>query len=161
MKEFTQNGITLVFYQKPNDEKFSFLIKDNEELTEKLLASVKTKRVKETNIKYAVNGIFNKIAGGDFTKKQKVKNPIAPINYSSCERVTISAFCEDYSTEYYSFYYGGSLEYSELVPKVNVIFIEGKRSQDFGKGLQCRYFEIPKSLYNVLKGGKSAYPILY
>lgn len=55
MKEFNQNGITLVFYQKPEDEKFSFLVKDNEGLTEQLLNSVSTKRVKEKDIKYAVN----------------------------------------------------------------------------------------------------------
>ena len=61
MKEFNQNGIILVFYQKPEDEKFSFLVKDNEELTEQLLNSVSTKRVKEKDIKYAVRGIFEKI----------------------------------------------------------------------------------------------------
>jgi hypothetical protein len=80
MKEFTQNGITLVFYQKPNDEKFSFLIKDNEELTEKLLASVKIKRVKEMDIKYAANGIFEKIKHGDFAPvKKKQTNSIFTI----------------------------------------------------------------------------------
>lgn len=59
--KFTKNGITLVFYKKLGDEKFSFLVKEKEELTEKLIKSVKTKRVKEKNIKYAVKGIFEKI----------------------------------------------------------------------------------------------------
>ena len=79
MKEFNQNGITLVFYQKPADEKFSFLVKDNEELTERLLNSVKTKRVKEKDIKYAVRGIFEKIEQNLLLTNQKLKKMNNPI----------------------------------------------------------------------------------
>jgi|SRR5690606_20157281 len=83
MKEFNKNGITLVFYQKQGDEKFSFLIKDNEELTERLLNSVSTKRVKEKDIKYAVKGIFEKIEQNLLitTKNQTdMKNPIVELS---------------------------------------------------------------------------------
>jgi hypothetical protein len=73
MKEFNQNGITLVFYQKPEDEKFSFLIKDNKELTEQLLANVSNKRVKEKNIKYAVKAIFQKIENNLLINKNKME----------------------------------------------------------------------------------------
>jgi dsRNA-specific ribonuclease len=76
MKEFNQNGITLVFYQKPADEKFSFLIKDNEELTEQLIANVSTKRVKEKDIKYAVKGIFEKIEQNLLVNKNQMESPI-------------------------------------------------------------------------------------
>jgi dsRNA-specific ribonuclease len=79
MKEFSRNNLTIVFYQKENDQKFSFLIKDEEELTEQLLATVKTKRVKEDKIKYAVNGIFDLIENNLLiTKKvnKMEKNPI-------------------------------------------------------------------------------------
>ena len=81
MKEFNQNGITLVFYQKPEDEKFSFLIKDNEELTEQLLNSVSTKRVKEKDIKYAVKGIFEKIEQNLLITKNQTEmyNPIVEL----------------------------------------------------------------------------------
>lgn len=81
MKEFNQNGITLVFYQKPEDEKFSFLVKDNEELTEQLLNSVSTKRVKEKDIKYAVKGIFEKIEQNLLLtqKSNKMTNPIVEL----------------------------------------------------------------------------------
>lgn len=82
MKEFTQNGITLVFYQKPEDVKFSFLIKDNEELTAQLLANVSTKRVKEKDIHYAVKGIFEKIKNNLLTIKNLEtmnKNPIVEL----------------------------------------------------------------------------------
>ena len=81
MKEFNQNGITLVFYQKPADEKFSFLIKDNEELTEQLLRSVSTKRVKEKDIKYAVKGIFEKIENNLLINKnqKQMNNPIVEL----------------------------------------------------------------------------------
>jgi dsRNA-specific ribonuclease len=81
MKEFNQNGITLVFYQNPEDEKFSFLVKDNEELTEQLLNSVSTKRVKQKDIKYAVKGIFEKIEQNLLiTKNQtKINNPIVEL----------------------------------------------------------------------------------
>ena len=82
MKEFNQNGIALVFYQKPSDEKFSFLIKNNEELTEQLLNSVSTKRVKEKDIKYAVKGIFEKIEQNLLTTIQnsnQMKNPIVEL----------------------------------------------------------------------------------
>jgi CRISPR/Cas system-associated endonuclease Cas1 len=61
MKKFSKNGFTVVFYQKENDKKFSFLIENEAELTEKLLASVKTKRVSEKSIFYAKEGIFEKL----------------------------------------------------------------------------------------------------
>lgn len=81
MKEFNQNGITLVFYQKPEDEKFSFFVKDNEELTEQLLNSVSNKRVKEKDIKYAVKGIFEKIEQNLLTQNQfKMENPIVELS---------------------------------------------------------------------------------
>ena len=79
MKEFNQNGITLVFYQKPEDEKFSFLVKDNEELTKQLLNSVSTKRVKEKDIKYAVKGIFEKIENNLLLTNQKSNQMTNPI----------------------------------------------------------------------------------
>lgn len=80
MKEFNQNGITLVFYQKPEDEKFSFLIKDNEELTTQLLLNVSNHRVKEKDIKYAVKGIFEKIEQNLLPKNQtEMNNPIAEL----------------------------------------------------------------------------------
>lgn len=79
MKEFNQNGITLVFYKKPSDEKFSFLVKDNEELTEKLLNAVSTKRVKEKDIKYAVKGIFEKIEQNLLLTNQKTNKMTNPI----------------------------------------------------------------------------------
>jgi len=62
MKKFSKNGFTVVFYQKENDKKFSFLIENKPELTEKLLASVKTKRVAEKSIFYAKEGIFEKLS---------------------------------------------------------------------------------------------------
>lgn len=88
MKEFNQNGITLVFYQKPQDEKFSFLVKDNEELTNQLLNSVSTKRVKEKEIKYAVKGIFEKIEQNLLiTKNQtEMKNPIVELA-EKCQKI--------------------------------------------------------------------------
>lgn len=69
MKEFSRNNLTIVFYQKENDQKFSFLIKNEEELTDRLLATVKTKRVREDKIKYAVNGIFDLIENNLLTTK--------------------------------------------------------------------------------------------
>lgn len=38
MKQFTQNGITLVFYKKENDDKYSFAVKGDDELTEQKAA---------------------------------------------------------------------------------------------------------------------------
>jgi hypothetical protein len=78
MKRFSSNNFTLVFFQKDNDQKFSFYIENEKELTEQLLATVKTKRVKENNIKYAVNGIFDLIENNLLTKKETEmeKNPI-------------------------------------------------------------------------------------
>ena len=88
MKEFNQNGITLVFYQKPQDEKFSFLVKDNEELTNQLLNSVSTKRVKEKEIKYAVKGIFEKIENNLLMTKNKnqMENPIVELA-EKCQKI--------------------------------------------------------------------------
>ena len=79
MKTFKLNNLTLVFFQKENDQKFSFYIENEPELTEILLATVKTKRVKEDRIKYAVNGIFELIENDLLTKKvvkMENSNPI-------------------------------------------------------------------------------------
>ena len=65
MKKFTKNGLNLVFFKKENDKKFSFYIENEDELTEQLLATVKTKRVREDKIKYAVNGIFDLLSKKD------------------------------------------------------------------------------------------------
>ena len=87
MKEFTQNGITLVFYQKPNDEKFSFLIKDNEELTTQLLLNVSNHRVKEKDIFFAKKGIFEKIEQNLLiTKNKEMSNPIVELA-EKCQRI--------------------------------------------------------------------------
>jgi dsRNA-specific ribonuclease len=67
--EFTRAGVTIIFFQLENDEKYSFRIKDDTELTQKILDSVNTKRVKEKNIKYAVNGIFDLIKTNNFQPK--------------------------------------------------------------------------------------------
>lgn len=62
MKKFANNDHTIVFYQATEgDQKFSFLIEGNESLTDKLLRNVKTKRIKEKDIKYAVPALFKKI----------------------------------------------------------------------------------------------------
>jgi dsRNA-specific ribonuclease len=88
MKEFDQNGITLIFYQKPEDEKFSFLIKDNEELTTQLLLNVSNHRVKEKDIKYAVKGIFEKIEQNLLITKNKTEmnNSIVELA-EKCQRI--------------------------------------------------------------------------
>jgi len=79
MKRFSRNNLTLVFFQKEDDKKFSFYIENETELTERLLATVKTKRVSEDKIKYAVNGIFDLIENDLLTKnvvKMENSNPI-------------------------------------------------------------------------------------
>ncbi|MFJ1424887.1 hypothetical protein ACILFS_01050 [Capnocytophaga canimorsus] len=59
--EFTKNGKTILFYQNEGDAKYRFKIKNDENLTNWLLANTKTHRVREDKIKYAVKGIFDKI----------------------------------------------------------------------------------------------------
>ncbi len=80
MKRFEENGKTLIFYQKENDKKFSFLIENEPELTEILLASVKTKRVKENSIKFAAKGIFEKLENINLiTKNSEIMSEVNPI----------------------------------------------------------------------------------
>jgi len=71
-KEFTQNGITLVFYVKPGDNKFSFLVKDNPSLTEKILSNVSTKKVNEDNIHYCKKAIFELIENNKLNQKNEI-----------------------------------------------------------------------------------------
>lgn len=83
MKRFTQGNTTLVFYKKDGDKKFSFYIESEEELTKRLLSTVKTKRVKESNIRFAVSGIFNLIENNLLTTKKQTemeKNPIIELS---------------------------------------------------------------------------------
>ncbi len=61
----TRNGITLMFFKAdPVDKKFSFRVKGNQELTDRLLADCKRKMIPERSIMYAVDGLFAKIAKG-------------------------------------------------------------------------------------------------
>jgi len=80
MKRFSRNNLTLVFFQKEDDKKFSFYIENEDELTERLLTTVKTKRVSENGIKYAVDSIFNLIENNllitQKSNKMKNSNPI-------------------------------------------------------------------------------------
>jgi len=56
-----QPDCILMFYKKPGDNKYSFLIVDEPDLTDWLLSKCKTKRVNACNIKYAVSGITEKL----------------------------------------------------------------------------------------------------
>jgi len=77
--KFTRGNNTIVFYKKDDDEKYSFLIKDNPELTEQILYSVKKKRIKKNKIKYAVDGIFDLINSNKFKEKPEMKTETNPI----------------------------------------------------------------------------------
>ena len=81
-KKFTRNGKTLVFYQKSEDDKFSFFIENEPKLTELLLSQVKTKRVKIKDIHYAVDGIFEKIEQGLLRHEnlEEMENPIVGLS---------------------------------------------------------------------------------
>jgi len=87
-KEFTQNGITLVFFKKENDSKFSFAIKGDDELTEKILEQTSTHRVKEGDIFFAKKAIFEKLKNNMFSETKKI-NQTNPI-------VELSEFCQQY-----------------------------------------------------------------
>ena len=85
MKKFSKNGFTVVFYQKENDKKFSFLVENEPELTEKLIASVKTKRVAEKSIFYAKEGIFEKLSNLNLLTPKKIitmenQNAVSKLN---------------------------------------------------------------------------------
>jgi dsRNA-specific ribonuclease len=79
MKRFSRNNLTLVFFQKENDQKFSFYVENKPELTEYLFATVKTKRVSEDKIKYAVNGIFDLIENNLLITKKVTQMETNPI----------------------------------------------------------------------------------
>lgn len=65
-------------------------------------------------------------------------------------KITISAFSEDYSENAYKFYFANQFEF---VPKSQVKFIESSNgSQDFGAGIESRYFELPIWLFSKLRG---------
>jgi hypothetical protein len=67
------------------------------------------------------------------------------------ETITISAFSEDFSEKSYKFHYGKNR--FEFVPKSQVKFIEnGNGKQEFGTGIESRYFELPIWLFNKLQG---------
>lgn len=85
---FTENDHTILFYQKENDAKYSFEIEGEEELTQWLLSNVKTKRIREKDLRYAKEGIFKKIkeypgvadALTLTTNKSTEKSPVSRLN---------------------------------------------------------------------------------
>lgn len=85
-QEYTQNGITLVFYNKPNDRKFSFLVKDNEELTNKILKNSRKKRIEDYEIKFAVKDIFSKIENNSYLEAHEINNSVDDLE-KICQRI--------------------------------------------------------------------------
>lgn len=64
--------------------------------------------------------------------------------------ITVSAFSDD-AGEFYRFYYGANN--FEDVPKSEVKFLEAsKTGEDFGEGIESRYFEVPIEIFKELKG---------
>lgn len=67
------------------------------------------------------------------------------------KKVTVSAFCEDYSLKAYKFWYADKK--FEFVPKSQVNFIENSHGESsFGEGIESRYFEMPLWLFKKLQG---------
>ncbi len=77
--EKNKKGIAIVFYRKKGDRKYSFYIKNNPELTKRLLSHVKTKRVREDKIRYAAQGIFKLILNNKLKNKNTMEKNINPI----------------------------------------------------------------------------------
>ncbi len=92
MKKITENEITLVFYQKPSDQKYSFLIEGQPELTEKLLQVVKNKRINESDIHFAAKAIFSRLPKLDEeysllqNSLSSESNPISELNLK-CQKL--------------------------------------------------------------------------
>ncbi len=67
------------------------------------------------------------------------------------KKITVSAFSEDYSEKAYKFYYANNQ--FEFVPKSQVTFLEAEKTgENFGEGIESRYFEMPLWLARKLKG---------
>lgn len=73
------SGYTVVFYRKEGDKKLSFFIENEPELTEKVLSSVKTKRVKQEAIKFALPAIDKLLITDNNFKTPNVMNNNNPI----------------------------------------------------------------------------------
>lgn len=82
-RKFSIDGHIVEFYKENGDEKFRFRIVNEENLTEKLLGSCKTKRIKEKDIKYAIKGIREKlwdIKAVGLQNKPTAQNPIVELS---------------------------------------------------------------------------------
>ena len=74
------SGYTVVFYRKEGDKKLSFFIKNEPELTEKVLSSVKTKRVKQEAMKFILPALDDLIINNNFkTPSVMNNNPIVEL----------------------------------------------------------------------------------
>ena len=84
-KQLRQSGYTLCFYHKENDPKLSFFIENEPELTDKMLSSIKTKRVKQKEVHYVVKAIDELISNNSLNQKSEVSmskfsNPIVALS---------------------------------------------------------------------------------
>ena len=80
----SRNGLTIIFYKNDkNDSKYSWKIENDAELTALLLQNSKSKKVKGKAIRYATEGIFEKIANRNslktITEQVKNNNPIVEL----------------------------------------------------------------------------------
>lgn len=88
-KKFVISNYLLEFYQEEGDAKWRFRIIGEPTLTQQLLESVKTKRVTERGIKYAVPAIeqrIKEIISKKFNPQKQVSmNPIIELN-EKCQK---------------------------------------------------------------------------
>ena len=74
------SGYTVVFYKKEGDKKLSFFIENEPELTEKILSSIKIKRVKQQAMKFILPALDDLIMNNNFkTSSVNNNNPIVEL----------------------------------------------------------------------------------
>lgn len=69
-----KTGYCVIFYKKEGDNKLSFLIENEPELTKKILATVSTKRIKPKAIRFVLPALDELILNNNFKTEKDMSN---------------------------------------------------------------------------------------
>lgn len=143
---FTKNGITLEFYRLKNDEKYSFRVKDNQELTEVILANLFTKKVSERNIEFTQAEIFDKIESGQLTVFAPVKTESEPKPTNQIRAYKLRNFNE------FAIHFGGKECIIVGSYSMNVVYFENIKDEIQSQVPLNEFFEKYTALKNKIEG---------
>lgn len=86
IRQFTKNGITLVYFRNSPADLFKYLVKGDKELTELIMSNVNNKMIGEEEVECHQTETFFRIENDMFVKFDKTNHPTIKLN-TMCQKL--------------------------------------------------------------------------